>query len=333
MAFLSPLLSSTRAPTATTELETLLSRGAARRGAARVAFDPTKLPLISLRPCQCPFGDRMSEQQDSTSKSSSSSISSSTQESEEEVSITIGSLLAQAKNNSGHSLGRRLSQLGSIPHTPRVNGKIPNLDNATLDHERLSERLGNYGLAEFQIEGDGNCQIKWPVLFDLYSQWRSQPPATMGNGPGSAWHMQLCTQGRIYHSATPGSHPGSSADNPLKFHFRALADQIFRNPDYHKHVRKLVMKQEFRKQYESYVPMEYKVYLKKMKRSGEWGDHLTLQAAADRVIDTCLIEIVPRDVTPTRELWLSFWCEVHYNSLYATDDLLTRKTKKKHWLF
>lgn len=72
-------------------------------------------PFISLRPCQCPFGDRMSEQQDSTSKSSSSSISSSTQESEEEVSITIGSLLAQAKNNSGHSLGRRLSQLGSIP--------------------------------------------------------------------------------------------------------------------------------------------------------------------------------------------------------------------------
>uniref|UniRef100_A0A0E0Q1F7 ubiquitinyl hydrolase 1 n=4 Tax=Oryza TaxID=4527 RepID=A0A0E0Q1F7_ORYRU len=230
-----------------------------------------------LRPCQCPFGDRMSEQQDSTSKSSSSSISSSTQESEEEVSITIGSLLAQAKNNSGHSLGRRLSQLGSIPHTPRVNGKIPNLDNATLDHERLSERLGNYGLAEFQIEGDGNCQ------------------------------------------------------------FRALADQIFRNPDYHKHLK------EFRKQYESYVPMEYKVYLKKMKRSGEWGDHLTLQAAADRFgakiclltsfRDTCLIEIVPRDVTPTRELWLSFWCEVHYNSLYATDDLLTRKTKKKHWLF
>jgi hypothetical protein len=105
----------------------------------------------------------MSEQQDSTSKSSSSSISSSTQESEEEVSITIGSLLAQAKNNSGHSLGRRLSQLGSIPHTPRVNGKIPNLDNATLDHERLSERLGNYGLAEFQIEGDGNCQVCFTI--------------------------------------------------------------------------------------------------------------------------------------------------------------------------
>ncbi|CAL5039894.1 unnamed protein product [Urochloa decumbens] len=276
----------------------------------------------------------MSGERDHASKSSSSSISSSTQESEEEVSVTIGSLLAQAKSSSGNSLGKRLSHLGSIPYTPRVNGKIPNVDNATLDHERLLERLGNYGLAEFQIEGDGNCQ------------------------------------------------------------FRALADQIFRNPDYHKHVRKAIMKQlkEFRKQYESYVPMEYKVYLKTMKRfllntdfsfssihysgrylitfgvtypythaffcrSGEWGDHLTLQAAADRFgakiclltsfKDTCLIEIVPRDLTPTKGnmtanpslahtfavLWLSFWCEVHYNSLYGIDDLLTRKTKKKHWLF
>ncbi|TVU32741.1 hypothetical protein EJB05_24497, partial [Eragrostis curvula] len=115
-------------------------------------------------------------------------------------------------------------------HTPRVNGKIPDVNNATIDHESLLERffgdrLGTYGLAEYQIEGDGNCQ------------------------------------------------------------FRALADQIFRNPDYHKHVRKAVVKQlkEFKKHYEGYVPMEYKVYLKKMKRSGEWGDHVTLQAAADRV--------------------------------------------------
>ncbi|WVZ77750.1 hypothetical protein U9M48_025577 [Paspalum notatum var. saurae] len=227
----------------------------------------------------------MSEQQERVSKSSSSSISSSTQESEEE--LTIGNLITEATNtkNSSKSLGRRLSHLDSIPHTPRVNGKIPDFNNATIDHESLLERLGTYGLAEYQIEGDGNCQ------------------------------------------------------------FRALADQIFRNPDYHKHVRKAVVKQlkEFKKHYEGYVPMEYKVYLKKMKRSGEWGDHVTLQAAADRFAakiclltsfrDTCLVEIVPRDATPTRELWLSFWCEVHYNSLYAIEDLPTRKTKKKHWLF
>ncbi|KAK1325741.1 hypothetical protein QJS10_CPA01g00794 [Acorus calamus] len=110
-------------------------------------------------------------------------------------------------------------------HTPRVNGEIPDVDDATLDHKRLSERLSTYGLAELQIEGDGNCQ------------------------------------------------------------FRALADQLFRNPEYHKHVRKKVVKQlkHHKKLYEGYVPMDYNTYLKNMKRSGEWGDHVTLQAAADRI--------------------------------------------------
>ncbi|XP_042970967.1 uncharacterized protein LOC122303308 isoform X3 [Carya illinoinensis] len=137
-------------------------------------------------------------------------------------------------------------------HTPRVNGEIPDVNHATLDHERLSERLVTYGLAELQMEGDGNCQ------------------------------------------------------------FRALADQLFRNPDYHKHVRKQVIKQlkHFRKLYEAYVPMPYRSYLKKMKKSGEWGDHVTLQAAADRFgakiclvtsfRDTCYIEILPKDKNPTR---------------------------------
>ncbi|KAJ4975710.1 hypothetical protein NE237_000816 [Protea cynaroides] len=182
-------------------------------------------------------------------------------------------------------LGKRLSHLDSIPHTPRVNQEIPDVNDATLDHETLFQRLTTYGLQELQIEGDGNCQ------------------------------------------------------------FRALADQLFRNPDYHKHVRKQVVRQlkSFKKLYEGYVPMKYKQYLKKMKRSGEWGDHVTLQAAADRFEakiclltsfrDSCVIEIVPKDKAPTRELWLSFWSEVHYNSLYAAGDVPTRPTKKKHWIF
>ncbi|KAH7679149.1 Ubiquitinyl hydrolase 1 protein [Dioscorea alata] len=170
----------------------------------------------------------MSEQPDYAHQGSSSSLGSSVQDIEDEV--TIGSILADKNQNSGRSLGKRLSHLGSIPHTPRVNGEIPDIDDATLDHERLLERLTTYGLAEMQVEGDGNCQ------------------------------------------------------------FRALADQLFRNPDYHKHVRKAVVKQlkHFRKFYESYVPMDYKTYLKNMKRTGEWGDHVTLQAAADRVIKCSL---------------------------------------------
>ncbi|XP_047322219.1 OVARIAN TUMOR DOMAIN-containing deubiquitinating enzyme 11-like [Impatiens glandulifera] len=129
--------------------------------------------------------------------------------------------------------------------------------------------------------------------------------------------------------------------------FRALSDQLFHNPEDHKHVRKQVIKQlkRFRKLYEGYVPMKYKCYLKKMKRSGEWGDHVTLQAAADRFgvkiclvtsfRDTCYIEILPKNIhhPSSRELWLSFWSEVHYNSLYTRGDIPVKAPKKKHWLF
>ncbi|KAG6438435.1 hypothetical protein SASPL_103378 [Salvia splendens] len=67
--------------------------------------------------------------------------------------------------------------------------------------------------------------------------------------------------------------------------FRALSDQIYRSPEHHKHVRKEVVKQlkDNYALYEAYVPMNFKRYYKKMAKSGEWGDHVTLQAAADKV--------------------------------------------------
>uniref|UniRef100_A0A5B7AI93 ubiquitinyl hydrolase 1 n=1 Tax=Davidia involucrata TaxID=16924 RepID=A0A5B7AI93_DAVIN len=226
----------------------------------------------------------MTEHYVNASASSSSSLNSSSHDTEDDQ--TIARILAEEESlRTDGKLGKILSHLGSIPLTPRVNGEIPDVNDATLDHERLSERLVTYGLAELQIEGDGNCQ------------------------------------------------------------FRGLADQLFRNPDYHKHVRKQVVNQlkHYRKLYEGYVPMKYKSYLKKMKKSGEWGDHVTLQAAADRFgakiclvtsfRDTCYVEILPKDNNPSKELWLSFWSEVHYNSLYSSGDVPTRAARKKHWLF
>uniref|UniRef100_A0A6N2LA52 ubiquitinyl hydrolase 1 n=1 Tax=Salix viminalis TaxID=40686 RepID=A0A6N2LA52_SALVM len=207
----------------------------------------------------------MTENNSNASVSSTSSLNSSIPDTEDDH--TIASILAEG--NSQGRLGKRLSHLDSVPHTPRVNSEIPDVNDATLDHERLSIRLATYGLEELHMEGDGNCQ------------------------------------------------------------FRALADQLFRSPDYHKHARKQVVKQlkHHRKLYEGYVPMKYRSYVKKMKKLGEWGDHVTLQAAADRFgakicvltsfRDTCYIEIFPKDMSPTREIWLSFWSEVHYNSLYA----------------
>ncbi|KAL8153553.1 hypothetical protein V2J09_011313 [Rumex salicifolius] len=265
-----------------------------------------------------------------SSSSTSSSLNTSFPDTEDDQ--TIAQILAEEENlNTNAKLGKRLSHLDSIPHTPRVIENIPTTDDANFDHDGLCARLATYGLAELQIEGDGNCQSirrisingSW-ICYDIL-QFDPPPRLDMEN---SLLGFFLYACGHAYLA------------------FRALADQLFRNPDYHKHVRKEVIKQlkHFRKLYEGYVPMKYRRYLRKMKKSGEWGDHVTLQAAADRFQakiclvtsfrDTCYIEILPRDrdVRVETELWLSFWSEVHYNSLYTAGDVPTRVPKKKHWL-
>ncbi|XWS71848.1 hypothetical protein CRYUN_Cryun03dG0172900 [Craigia yunnanensis] len=178
-------------------------------------------------------------------------------------------------------VGKRLNQMVPVPHVPRINGEIPSVDEATLDHQRLLERLQVYNLVELKVEGDGNCQ------------------------------------------------------------FRALSDQFYRSPEHHEFVRLQVVNQlkSYPDIYEGYVPMAYDDYLEKMSKSGEWGDHVTLQAAADLygvkifVItsfkDTCYIEILPDVQRSKRVIFLSFWAEVHYNSIYPFGDAPAFGTKKK----
>nr|XP_043631814.1 OVARIAN TUMOR DOMAIN-containing deubiquitinating enzyme 12-like [Erigeron canadensis] len=169
-------------------------------------------------------------------------------------------------------VGKRLNQMASIPHVPRVNGEIPSIDEATLDHQRLLDRLQLYQLVESKVLGDGNCQ------------------------------------------------------------FRALSDQVYRSAEHHEFVRQQIVDQleSHAEIYEGYVPMVYSDYLKNMAKVGEWGDHVTLQAAADLygikifVItsfkDTCYIEIVPSVQRSNRVIFLSFWAEVHYNSIHPDED-------------
>ncbi|XP_052180195.1 OVARIAN TUMOR DOMAIN-containing deubiquitinating enzyme 12-like [Diospyros lotus] len=222
---------------------------------------------------------------ESMGESSSSTSLSSQRDVDDDRMIAV--VLSEEYAKLDGAVGRRLSNLAPVPHIPRINSFIPNVNDASLDHQRLLQRLNVYGLYEVKVSGDGNCQ------------------------------------------------------------FRALSDQMYRSPEYHKHVRKEVVKQlkDYRSLYEGYVPMKYKQYYKKMAKSGEWGDHVTLQAAADKFAakiclltsfrDTCFIEISPQHQAPKRELWLSFWSEVHYNSLYDIKEapVHQHKQKRKHWLF
>ncbi|XP_022139286.1 OTU domain-containing protein DDB_G0284757-like [Momordica charantia] len=129
--------------------------------------------------------------------------------------------------------------------------------------------------------------------------------------------------------------------------FRALSDQLYRSPEHHDFVREQIIAQlkARRDIYGGYVPMAYDDYLKKMSKKGEWGDHVTLQAAADwfgvkifvitSFKDTCSIEILPQVQKSKRIIFLSFWAEVHYNSIYPEGEIPTwcTKKKKKWWNF
>lgn len=77
---------------------------------------------------------------------------------------------------------------------------------------------------------------------------------------------------------------------------------------------------------------DYRAYVNRMARPTEWGDHVTLQAAADAlrsrivVISTYapnpIINVEPSeglggggDGKHARTLFVSFWAEVHFNSV------------------
>ncbi|CAL8470675.1 g10217 [Coccomyxa elongata] len=111
--------------------------------------------------------------------------------------------------------------------------------------------------------------------------------------------------------------------------FRALSDQLYRSPGYYDQLRRAAVEQlrSHPEQYAPYVAGDWEDYLRLMAKSGTWGDHLTLQAIADRfgvkmyIVTSYregdIIEINPNGpLRSERVLYLSFWAEVHYNSVF-----------------
>ena len=65
--------------------------------------------------------------------------------------------------------------------------------------------------------------------------------------------------------------------------FRALSDQLYGAEKNHAEIRSSVVKhlRLYKERYNPYVPEDYEVYVRKMSQDSTWGDHVTLQAAAD----------------------------------------------------
>jgi hypothetical protein len=104
--------------------------------------------------------------------------------------------------------------------------------------------------------------------------------------------------------------------------FRALSDQLYRSPEHHKFVRKSVVTQlkAAPDAYSNYVPMKYTDYVKNMAKDGEWGDHVTLQAAADYVTSYSLYG----DLLQISFNWLPSGLSVIISMLCFPLDLFTR---------
>ncbi|MEW5303689.1 MAG: hypothetical protein WDW36_006358 [Sanguina aurantia] len=127
--------------------------------------------------------------------------------------------------------------------------------------------------------------------------------------------------------------------------FRALSDQLYGSPDYHDEVRCAVLDRlkRFPAAYSPYVLSAYGAYLADMKKSGTWGDHVTLQAAADvygmKIIvlssfrESPVIAIEPAAARKDRILYLAFWAEVHYNSVYPGNEPPPPLPSSNHKMF
>lgn len=122
--------------------------------------------------------------------------------------------------------------------------------------------------------------------------------------------------------------------------FRSIADQVYRSQSMHRLVRELVVR-ELRQRpdrYRQFVHYHYDEYCHRMAYSGTWGDHITLQAAANGLgiaihlitsserEDESHLVIEPADSEkPQREIWIAYVSQQHYDSIYPKEELSHRR--------
>jgi hypothetical protein len=112
--------------------------------------------------------------------------------------------------------------------------------------------------------------------------------------------------------------------------YRALSFQLYENENKHEYVRKAVCEQlqKYHNTYKDYIYGEsWTSFIQRMQQDGEWGDHVTLQAFADRFGTSVhlvtsyesneFIQVNPQAMFESQmdsnPFLLGFWAEVHYN--------------------
>lgn len=85
-----------------------------------------------------PFEAHSSDHPPSVGECSSSTSLSSQQDVEDDR--MIAAVLSEEYAKLDGSVGRRLTNLEPVRHIPRINSFIPNISDASLDHQRLSQR-------------------------------------------------------------------------------------------------------------------------------------------------------------------------------------------------
>uniref|UniRef100_A0A0E0KLV5 OTU domain-containing protein n=1 Tax=Oryza punctata TaxID=4537 RepID=A0A0E0KLV5_ORYPU len=174
--------------------------------------------------------------------------------------------------------------------------RTSSVDNDEMIAHALQEELSNLASAEASAPSSQSQSLSSSCV--LTQRWLHLPP--------SAPPLKEDEQDDAPPPAAPFTSSSTPGDNTISAHdclidfvddFSALDGQVG------KRLYDMIPIPITKDSFTGYVPMDYREYLKKMIKNGEWGDHVTLQAAADSYgvkifiltsfRDTCYIEILP----------------------------------------
>ena len=257
--------------------------------------------------------------------------------------------------------GPSVKRQKSIPITPKRNQdedlrialQLSRKDSEEVerDHDVLLQRLDALGLREKVVSGDGNCQFR--ALSDQLFRTPEYNKDVRKNVVGQL-RKHASRYAAYVVAVDEADVDGEENNNGDSSRSRSGSKNATSSSQSSTEVNK-----------SSFFMMQtaYSNYCDDMSLDGTWGDHVTLQAAADfygaqitvvtSYSDNGVLEITPirtsyfnnfgYDSPPDddgknsswsekfgeRNLWLSFWAEVHYNSIYPKLEFHVPESGKK----